>query len=299
MSGVARLLNVWLRRTEKPRLERAQDPKVLRRAFERNARLFFWPPRGTKYRETQVAGLSATWVNPDRPGPLILYLHGGGYVFGSPRTHRAMLARLSSDAGCPALLPVYRRAPEHAFPAALDDAARAYEAVMHRPGGVILGGDSAGGGLALALLAAILDRDLPKPLGTFAFSPLTDMRFSGESVLRNAESDAVLPAARAGDMAEMYLQGADPHDPRASPLFATFAGASPIWLTATEGEILLDDTRRITARLQDQHVAVTEVIETGLPHVWPLFHGILPEARATLRHLAGWISSLSRPPADS
>lgn len=299
MSGVARLLSAWLRRTERPRLARAQDPKRLRRAFERNARLFFWPPRGTAFRETRIAGLPATGVNPDFPGPLILYLHGGAYVFGSPRTHRAMLARLSAETGGPALLPAYRKAPENAFPAALDDAIRVYEAVMHRPGGVILGGDSAGGGLALALLAEVLDRDWPKPLGTFAFSPLTDMSFSGESLHRNAATDAVLPAARVGEISEMYLQGADPRDPRASPLFARFTGATPIWLTASEGEILLDDTRRMTARLQDQQVAVTEVIEAGLPHVWPLFHGILPEARATLRSLSRWISSLSPRPADS
>lgn len=299
MSLIARLLIPYLRLIEKRRLARAQDPEDLRQAFERNARLFFWPPRGTRFRETRVAGVPATEVNATETGPLILYLHGGGYIFGSPRTHRAMLASLSALTGCPALLPDYRKAPEHAFPAALDDAMAVYRQVMQRPGGVILGGDSAGGGLALAVLAECLRQDLPLPLGLFAFSPLTDMTYSGASLKENAESDAVLPAERTGDIAEMYLQGGDPRDPRASPLFADFTGAPPIWITASNSEILRDDTLRMTSRLQAQGVVVTEVMEQDLPHVWPIFHNILPEARRTLRDLAHWISSLSPRSADS
>lgn len=293
MSLIARLLIAYLRLVEKRRLARAQDPEDLRRAFERNARLFFWPPRGTRFRDIHIAGLPATEVNAAETGPLIFYLHGGGYIFGSPRTHRALLATLSAQSGCPALLPVYRKAPEHVFPAALDDALAVYRQVMHRPGGVVLGGDSAGGGLALAVLAECLRLELPLPLGLFAFSPLTDMTYSGASLRENAKSDAVLPAERTGDMTEMYLRGADPRDPRASPLFAAFTGGPPIWFTASESEILRDDTRRMAARLREQGVVVTEVMEENLPHVWPIFHNILPEARRTLGILATWISSLS------
>lgn len=299
MSLIARLLTSYLRVTEKRRLARAQDPEGLRRSFERSARLFFWPPRGTRYREARVAGVPATEVNAAETGPLILYLHGGGYIFGSPRTHRALLATLSARTGCPALLPEYRKAPEHAFPAALDDALAVYRQVMHRPGGVILGGDSAGGGLALALLAEGLRQDLLPPLGLFAFSPLTDMTYSGASLKENAESDAVLPAERTGDITGMYLQGADPRDPRASPLFAKFAGAPPIWITAANSEILRDDTLRMVVRLREQGVAATQVMEPDLPHVWPIFHNVLPEARRTLGNLATWISSLSPRSAGS
>lgn len=299
MSLIARLLIPYLRLTEKRRLARAQDPEDLRRAFERNARLFFWPPRGARFRDIRIAGVPATEVNAAETGPLILYLHGGGYIFGSPRTHRAMLAALSAQTGAPALLPDYRKAPEHAFPAALDDAVAVYRQVMHRPGGVILGGDSAGGGLALTLMAEVLRQDLPLPLGLFAFSPLTDMTYSGASLRENAERDAVLPAGRTGDITEMYLQGADPRDPRASPLFAAFTGAPPIWLTASDSEILRDDTLRMTARLRALGVNVTVVMEPDLPHVWPIFHNILPEARRTLSDLAKWISSLSPRSADN
>nr|WP_303626404.1 alpha/beta hydrolase [Roseovarius sp. M141] len=266
--------------------------------MERSARLFFHPPKGVTFDDITLGDstLAATRVTPVDPcvGPLILYLHGGGYIFGSPRTHRAMMAHLAARTRLCAVLPRYRLAPEHPFPAAPEDALTAYRAVMDHPGGVILGGDSAGGGLALALLAQIGGLGLPQPLGTFCFSPLTDMTFSGDSFAANAKADPLLPAHRARDMAQMYLRDGDADDPRASPLYADFAGAGPVWLTAGDTEILLDDTRRMAKRLLTQGVDVTCIIEPGLPHVWPLMHALLPEARQTLSGLAGWITSLSR-----
>ncbi|HEY9038709.1 MAG TPA: alpha/beta hydrolase [Roseovarius sp.] len=298
MSFRARLLCGWLRQTEKRIIARAEDPADLRRHLERSARLFFHPPRGTTFEDITLAasGVAATCVTPldARDGPLILYFHGGGYIFGSPSTHRVMVAQLAERTRLRAVLPRYRLAPEHPFPAAPEDALATYHAVMDHPGGVILGGDSAGGGLALVILAQICAQGLPLPLGTFCFSPLTDMTFSGPSFAANAKADPLLPAHRARDMAQMYLQGGDPEDPRASPLNADFYGAGPVWLTAGDTEILLDDTRRIAARLMAQGIDVTCIIETGLPHVWPLIHALLPEARQTLAELAGWITSLSR-----
>lgn len=294
----ARLLNGWLRLTEKRLLARAEQPEHLRRHMERSARLLFHPPRGVAFADIalRASALTAVEVTPARmrEGPLILYLHGGGYIFGSPRTHRAMLAHLAARTELQAVLPRYRLAPENAFPAAYDDALAAYCAVMDHPGGIILGGDSAGGGLALALLAQIGALGWPQPLGTFCFSPLSDLSFSGASFAANAESDPLLPAHRAQDMADMYLQGADPADPRASPLRAAFAGTGPVWLAASDTEILLDDTRRMAERLVSQGVDVTCVVEPGLPHVWPLMRAVLPESRQTLAELAEWITSLSR-----
>ena len=294
------LLNRYLRLVEKRRWARVEDPEDIRRAFERQARWFFHGPRSTRRERRRLTQdgrqIPALWARAPgaAEGPVLLYFHGGGYIFGSPRSHAAMLARLSALTGLPACLPDYRLAPEHRFPAAFDDCLGAYAVLAHHPGGVILGGDSAGGGLALAVLAAILRQGLPAPRGVFAFSPLTDMRFSGESFRTNAEADALLPAARAGEMAGMYLAGADPDDPRASPLRADFTGAPPVWLTVGDTEILLDDTRRMEAHLRAQGVDVTCVIEHDLPHVWPLFHDLLPEARETLGKLAAWVTSLSR-----
>jgi acetyl esterase/lipase len=240
--------------------------------------------------------MAALWLGrgDDR---VVLYFHGGGYVFGSPRTHAAMLARLARHGGLRAVLPEYRLAPEAPFPAAVEDARTAWAALLARgtaPGRVVIGGDSAGGGLALALLGDLLERGAPLPAGVFAFSPLTDLGFSGASFAANAAAEVLLPAARAAEMAALYLQGADPLDPMASPLFADFTGAPPVLLMAGDTEILLDDTRRMADRMRRQGVAVCEQIARDLPHVWPLFWRYLPEGDAALRTVAAWIRRLPR-----
>ncbi len=301
MSLRLRLLNLFLRWLEKPFLRRVEDPVALRESFERKARVWFRPPRGSRFVDAELGSIPVHWARGPGPGavraddgPVILYLHGGGYVFGSPRTHRAMAARLSALTGWPVCLPDYRLAPEHPFPAALEDALAAYTALAGRGRGIVIGGDSAGGGLALALMAEVRRRGLAPPLGCFAFSPLTDLTYSGPSLTANADTDVMLPADRAGELAQMYLQGAAADDPRASPLFADFAGAPPVWLTAGDGEILLDDTRRMADRLRAAQVPVVEGIAPGVPHAWPLFQGLVPEADETLEAVAGWINSLSR-----
>ena len=302
MSLRKHLLNQWLRWTEKPHLARAEPDKI-RKVFEQKARLLFHPPRGTEYGTRDLIHASQTvasqTVNIGRKGPLLLYFHGGAYVFGSPKTHRAMLARISALTGYPVILPRYRLAPENPFPAASEDALTAYRAVMDWPGGVILGGDSAGGGLALGLLGEVTRQSLRQPIGSFFFSPLTDMTFASESFRANASAEVILPAARAAKMGELYLAGADPNDPRASPIRGEFAGAGPVWFTAGDTEILLDDTRRMVSHLEAEGVSVTCTIERDLPHVWPIFHGMLPEATQTLRALSHWLTSLSPRPDGS
>lgn len=299
MSWQRTFLNRLLRLTEKPYLARVDDPGAIRARFSRRARLFFCPPRQVPV--TRVPG--GLWVGGAAgPGPAILYFHGGAYVFGAPETHRGLAARLTQLTGMPVMMPQYRLAPEHPFPAAIEDARAAYQALLAHgiaADRILLGGDSAGGGLALALLGDLLARGIAPPAGCFAFSPLTDFTFSGQSVGTNAARDVMLPASRVQDMGRMYLQGADPRDPCASPLFADFAGAGPVWLVAAKTEILLDDSRRMAAHLRDQGVATTEIIAGNLPHVWPLFWRWLPEGDQTLRDLAGWITTAVAPSAES
>ncbi len=303
MSWQRPVLNRFLRWFEKRHLARVRDPAEIRAGFETKARFWFRPPRGSTFRRTELGGVPVLWAQAG-PGDrgVLLYLHGGGYVFGSPDTHRAMLARLSQLTGMRACLPDYRLAPEHAFPAAFDDARAVYDGLLAdgiAPARIVLGGDSAGGGLALALLGDLVARGQPLPRAAFAFSPLTDMSFSGDSLRANAAADVMLPAARASEMADMYLQGHDPRDPRASPLFADFTGAPPVWLSVGDTEILLADTTRLAVRLRDQGVAVSLNIAQDLPHVWPLFQRLLPEADATLADLAQWIRRQPSPSADS
>lgn len=297
MSVVRHVLNRGLRLFEKRQLAKVQSHERLRRSFERKARLFFLAPWGSRVQADHLNGVPVEWVSGPGvardTGPVLLYFHGGGYVFGSPRTHRAMLARLSGLSGLPACLPQYRLAPEHPFPAAVEDALSAYRAVAEHPGGVILGGDSAGGGLALALLGEILRTGEHVPKGLFAFSPFTDLTYSGESIEENAQADVMLPTNRTDEMVEMYLPDGGAEDPRASPLFADFAGAPPVWLTVGDTEILRDDTLRLADRMRGRGAAVEVNLEHDLPHVWPIFQPYLPEAMATLRGLSGWLRSLS------
>ena len=292
MSWQLRLLNRHLRWFEKPALAR-HDKDRLRRSFAFKSRLYFHAPLSTSFERASLGGVPVQWARARgvRPAPVILYFHGGAYVFGTSTTHRAMLAKLSALTGLPACLPDYRLAPEHAFPAQIDDALACYRA-LRATHEVIIGGDSAGGGLALALLHEILAQGLAPPMGVFAFSPLTDVTYTGASVAENAARDCVLSATRIGEMLEMFLRGQDPRDPRASPLFGRFTGAPLVWMTVGDTEILRDDTLRMQAALVAQGVQSVLSVKPDHPHVWPIFHNVLPEAGQTLRDLAGWIRSL-------
>ena len=300
MTWQARLLTTALRYIEKRHLARAEDPIRLRQSFERKARVIFRSPQGTRSRWVALGAawaleLTGPWV---RPGAPILYIHGGAFVMGSPMTHKAMLARLSQRSGRRVLMVQYPLAPEHSFPAAFDTCLSAYRACA-ADGPFILGGDSAGGNLALSVLGHAIAEGLPSPIGAFAFSPLTDLTFSGDSLVSNEKADPLLPASRALDTATYYLNGAPADTPRASPLLADWAGAPPLWLAVDETEILLDDTLRLQAKVVAAGGAVTLHQTNGLPHVWPMFHNYIPEARSTLNVLARWITHLSAAPDES
>lgn len=292
MSWQLALLNRHLRWFERPALAQ-HDKDRLRRSFAFKSRLYFHPPLGSSFRRDSLGGVPVQWAQARgaAPEPVLLYLHGGAYVFGSSDTHRAMLAKLSALTGLRACLPDYRLAPEHPFPAQIADALACYRA-LRATHEVILGGDSAGGGLALALLHEILAQGLSRPRAVFAFSPLTDVTFSGASVRENAARDSVLTADRIGEMLEMFLGAQDARDPRASPLFGRFEGAPPVWMTVGDSEILRDDAVRMHSALLAQGVKSELHVKEDHPHVWPLFHNILPEAGRTLGQLASWIKAL-------
>ncbi len=178
---------------------------------------------------------------------MILWLHGGVHLMGSALTHRAMLARLGALTGCRACLPEFRLAPEHPYPAGLEDALAVWDGLVaagHAPGSILLGGDSSGGGLMLALLARLLARG-QRPAAALAFSPWTDLTGSGASLVENAGADPMLPVSRYAEACGYYLAGTDPADPGASPLYARFPGCPPVWLHVSQTEILRDDTLRM------------------------------------------------------
>ncbi len=295
MSLCRRLLNAWLRIVEKPRIRRAKTPDGLRRALEFQARLFFHPPRGTRKNWTRLGQMRALEMTPPaaiNSRKVLFYIHGGGFTFGSPRTHAALAAQLGQRIAARAVLPQYRLAPESPYPAAPEDVRAAWDGLLARgvlPRDILVGGDSAGGALAFGLVADLLASRQAMPAAVFGFSPLTDLSYSGESFRTNAESDVVLPAESAPHLSDMFLKGQPCSDPRVSPLDGDFQGAPAMWLTVGDTEILQDDSRRLVRKCEAQGVSVTFEECHDLPHVWPIFHNILPEARATLDHLGAWV----------
>lgn len=247
-----------------------------------------------------VPALSARIAQGAPGDAAVLYLHGGAYAAGSPLTHWTLYARLARMSGVEHLALAYRRAPEHPFPAALEDAQTAWDALVARglsPGRIVIAGDSAGGGLGLALLARLCARGTP-PAGLLAFSPWTDLTGSGASVRDNAARDSMLPASRLAMTAELYLQGAPATDPGASPLYAAYPGCPPVHLQHSETEILRDDTLRMADRLRRFGAEVTVQSWPDCPHVWQMFHGWIPEARAALEDAAAAIRRMLSLPAS-
>jgi acetyl esterase/lipase len=291
MSMALTLLNLWLRFSEKRLMARETDVNAARARIEKQAALLKDPP-GARYREAPIAGVPATWVEGPQDAPLIVWFHGGAYCLGSPRSYRAMVAALAARAGMRAVLPDYRLAPEHVFPAAPDDAATVYRGLIdagETPERMVLGGDSAGGGLALGLLHAICAQGLPGPGALVTFSPWADLTLSGGTLRSLAWRDAMLPTARLPEIRDLYLDGADPRDPRASPHLGRFAGAPPVLILASEVEILLDDARMMARRLETDGVPVELDLWPSVPHAWPLFQGQIPEADRALDRTAAFL----------
>jgi acetyl esterase/lipase len=199
----------------------------------------------------------------------VLYLHGGGYVMGSVATHRSLIGRIAQGTGLRCLALDYRLAPEHAFPAAVDDVCAAYRWLLAQgisASGLAIVGDSAGGGLALGSLVALRAAGEPLPAVAVCLSPLTDLELTGAST-RAVIDDPMVDCAGTLIMAEAYLQGADARDPRASPLHADFRGFPPLLIEVGTREILLDDAIRVVQRARQAGVDVTLEEGEGLTHV--------------------------------
>ncbi|HSG36964.1 MAG TPA: alpha/beta hydrolase [Paracoccaceae bacterium] len=250
-------------------------------------------PKGTIRHEIRVGGRSGQRIGAAglRQDRVILYFHGGAYFSGSSKTHGPMLAQLARDAGCEVIAQDYRLVLEAPFPAAFDDAVAAWIDLRGQgfeASQIVLAGDSAGGGLGLALLAHVLSQG-ETPAGVLAFSPWTDLTHSGQTVRTNARRDAMLPASRTAASAASYLAGADPTDHRASPHFATFKNPPPAMIQVGDQEILLDDARRMAAKLEAAGGEVRLDVWDGAQHVWQLAFGFVPEAAEALKQAGGWV----------
>lgn len=265
-----------------------------RRRFLAMEALIPRPPRDTQTITINVGGVSANRVitPASRPNRHVLYLHGGAYRLGAPSTYRHFTWRVASAAQARALVIDYRLAPEHPFPAALEDAVSCYRWLLAEgadPRRFAVVGDSAGGGLTLALLLKLRDSGLPLPAAAVALSPWTDLASTGASLTLNAKSDAMVNAHDVPKFAADYLAGADPRDPYASPLYGDPSGLPPTLIQVGSDEVLRDDAVRMAKRMQHAHCQVELQIWPQMPHVWHLLAPILPEAREAITEIGKFV----------
>lgn len=224
----------------------------------------------------------------------VLYLHGGGYFSGSPRTHRPITWRLSAVARCPVLALEYRQGPVFKLADSLSDSLDAYACLLdqgYEPEDVIIAGDSAGGHLTLATLLALRDRGMPVPSAAICLSPWTDLTDFPRRA--NRWQDPVLPAGRVRWLARRWTDGLDPRDPLVSPVLGDFTGLPPLMIITGSTEVLRDEARRVAERARRNGVPVTYEEWPRMPHVFPLLADVLPEARLAFRHMARFLSAVA------
>jgi monoterpene epsilon-lactone hydrolase len=244
--------------------------------------------------QTDAGGCPAVWVRPqggamDR---VMLYLHGGGYRAGSAAAFSGFASQFAAVMGMPVLLPDYRLAPEHPFPAAVEDVVQAYKWLLaqgYSPGRVVLLGDTAGGGLVVSAMLAARGLGLPQPAAGACLSPLFDLTASGESYEKFAEDDPIYSRAQALAAAVDYLGGANPREPLASPLFADLSGLAPLMVHAADREVLVDDARTLVAGVLAAGGRANLEIWPDLMHFWHVFVPDIPESTAAVLGVAEFL----------
>jgi monoterpene epsilon-lactone hydrolase len=231
-------------------------------------------------------GLPATRISSRDPDYTVLYFHGGAFVAGETPIYHAMAGYMARKLPGEVYLLQYRLAPEHPYPAALEDCLSAYRALLDKgvdPDKLILAGDSAGGNLTLATLLRARDEGLPLPRCAVTFSPSTDATCQLPSIDGNDPSDAMLTASMVRQAAGVYLNGQDPRTPYASPLHGDYQGLPPLFFTVSENECLRDDCYAAVNKAREAGVSADVITRPGMPHVWPIFYPLIPEAGKDLK----------------
>jgi acetyl esterase/lipase len=295
MSVRAELLRLALRLFKHRGKRRLPDPETARRRLRLLEPLVPGPPAGTRSEQLDAGGVNAVRiaVASARDDACILHFHGGGYVIGSAPLYRDFTWRIGAAAHTSVLYFDYRLAPEHPFPAALDDAVTVYRWLAARidPRRIAVVGDSAGGGLALGTLYRLRDEGLPLPAAAVAISPWTDLALTGPSLQSNAAADPMMDVTRLPAFADFYLAGADARHPYASPLHGEASGLPPTLIQVGSDEILRDDALRMAARLQQAGCNAEIEVWPRMPHAWHLYARILPEGRAAIARAGHFVQS--------
>ncbi|PKB73281.1 MAG: alpha/beta hydrolase [SAR202 cluster bacterium Io17-Chloro-G7] len=254
------------------------------------------------YEPINAGGVAAEWISINGPRektggeatiePVILYLHGGGYVIGSVRSYRGFLSRMSRAADARVLGLDYRLAPEFPFPAALDDSVAAYRWLLSQgvePGNIVIGGDSAGGGLTVSTLVALRYLGEPMPAAGVCISPWVDLEGTGESMISKAEVDTIVQKEMLGFMTQLYMGDRDLRAPLAAPLYADLRGLPPLLIQVGTAETLLDDSTRLADRAKSSGVKVELSIWDDMIHVWPIFAPVLPEGQQAIERIGEFV----------
>lgn len=253
------------------------------------------PPVGTRRREVDAGGVKAECITTPRSRNdlYILYLHGGCYILGSPDLYRDLTWRLAERCRARVLCVDYRLAPEHPFPAALDDAARAYRWLLSQGADarkIVLMGDSAGGGLAIASMLRLRNEGVELPAAAVVVSPWTDLALTGQSFWENAPLDPMVAVELAPRVVDLCLAGADPRNPYASPLYGDLHGLPPTLILVGTDDVLRDDGVRMAMRMSEAGCRVEIEVWSRMWHVWHMFARILPEAAAAIERIASFVS---------
>ena len=252
------------------------------------------PPENIEIRHIDVDGLhvQSLKIGNTTPGKALLYFHGGGFIGGSPDTsHADFIWRIAEGASCAVFAPFYRKAPEFPYPAALDDALKAYEYLLERykPEQITLGGDSSGGGLSLSLMLKLKDLGKPLPAALVLLSPWIDLKATGKSLITNIATDSIVPGHLVKQIGALYLSGEDPENPYASPFYGEFDAFPPTLIQVSDTEVLLDDSLRLAEKMESAGVNVRLDVWRNQPHVWQVFARWVPESRAALEDISEFL----------
>src|SRR5262245_52946635 len=267
-------------------------PDAMRADFERWC-AHFPDARPASIARIAYGGVPADSIVPEgAEGRVVLYLHGGGYSLGSARSHRALAKRIAFDARAQVVVPDYRLAPEHVFPAAVEDAVASYRGLLAtgiRPERIAVAGDSAGAALALALLVSLRDAGTPLPACAVLLSPYADLECKGETYATLAASDPIVSREMGIGMGLVYVGDGDPAHPLASPVRARLDGLPPLYIQVGSREVVLDDARAIERNARAAGVPVQLHVWDGMVHAWHLFASALEEGRRAIEDLASFI----------
>lgn len=264
----------------------------------KNARFMNRPDTEITITPTQANSVVATWIRPENApqNKVVLYLHGGGYVLGGLESHQMLCSSLAKRAGLNLLLPEYRLAPEHPFPAALEDASQTYVWLLqqnYKPENIFIAGDSAGGGLVVATALHLRQNGILLPAAIICISPWVDLTFKGQSHQTQANTEVLLRADELQAWAQFYTASHSPTNPLISPIYADLRGLPPLLIQVGSNEILLDDARKLAEKAQAEGVNVSLNIWPGMWHVWHSVGDFMPESRQAFDEIARFTRQVS------